>query len=98
MATSMKTWLRLSAGLAAGIMLWSGTALGQGKPAGCDKSSASEKVEGEVVSVEPDQGKLTLRAADGTTHVFQASKETIQDYKVGDRIKAKLRLAKDCSK
>ena len=98
MGTSMKTWLRLSAGLAAAILLWSGTALGQGKPAACDKAGAPEKVSGQVVSVEPDQGKLTLRAADGTTHVFQASKETIQGYKVGDRIEAKLRPAKDCSK
>jgi hypothetical protein len=98
MGDSMKTWLTLSAGLAAGIMLWSGTALGQGKPGGCDKTVAKEKVEGQVVSVEPDKGKLTMRDADGTTHVFEASKETIQEYKVGDRIKAKLRLSKDCSK
>ena len=94
----MKTWLRLSAGLAAAIMLWSGIALGQGTPTGCGKKGAPEKVEGEVVSVDPDQGKLTLRAADGTTHEFQASKETLQDYKVGDSVKAKLRLTKDCSK
>jgi hypothetical protein len=94
----MKTWLRLSAGLAAAIMLWSGIALGQGTPTECGKKGAPEKVEGQVVSVDPDQGKLTLRAPDGTTHEFQASKETLQDYKVGDRIKAKLRLSKDCSK
>lgn len=67
-------------------------------PGPASKAGAPEKVEGQVVSVDPDQGKLTLRGADGTTHVFQASKETIQDYKVGDRIKAKLRPAKDCSK
>jgi hypothetical protein len=94
----MKTWLRLSAGLAAAIMLWSGIALGQGTPTECGKKGAPEKVEGQVVSVDPDQGKLTLRAPDGTTHEFQASKETLQDYKVGDRVKAKLRLSKDCSK
>ena len=94
----MKTWLRLSAGLAAAIMLWSGIALGQGTPTECGKKGAPEKVEGQVVSVDPDQGKVTLRADDGTTHEFQASKETLQDYKVGDRIKAKLRLTKDCSK
>jgi hypothetical protein len=98
MGKSMKTWLRLSAGLAAGIMLWSGITVAQAKSAECDKTVAKEKVEGQVVSVEPDQGKLTLRGADGTTHVFQASKETIQEYKVGDRITAKLRLSKDCSK
>ena len=95
---SMKTWLRLSAGLAAAIMLWSGIALGQGTPTGCGKKGAPEKVEGEVVSIDADKGNLTLRAADGSTHEFEGSKETLQDYKVGDRIKAKLRLAKDCSK
>jgi hypothetical protein len=94
----MKTWLRLSAGLAAAIMLWSGIALGQGTPTECGKKGAPEKVEGQVVSVDPDQGKVTLRADDGTTHEFQASKETLQDYKVGDRIKAKLRLTKECPK
>ena len=94
----MKTWLRLSAGVAAAIMLWSGIALAQGTPTQCGKKGAPEKVEGEVISIDADKGKLTLRADDGTTHEFQASRETLQDYKVGDRIKAKLRLAKDCSK
>jgi len=92
----MKTWLRLSAGLAAAILLWSGTALGQGTPTECGKKGAPEKVEGQVVSVDPDKGKLTLRAADGSTHEFEASKETLQDYKVGDRVAAKLRLTKEC--
>jgi hypothetical protein len=94
----MKTWLRLSAGLAAAIMLWSGIALGQGTPIECGKKGAPEKVEGEVVSIDADKGKLTLRAADGSTHEFEASKETLQEYKIGDRVKAKLRLAKDCPK
>ena len=94
----MKRWIPLTAGLAAGLMLWSGTALGQGKPEGCGKAGAPEKVEGQVVKVDPDQGKVTMRAADGTTHEFQASKETLQDFKVGDQIKAKLRSAPNCPK
>lgn len=94
----MKTWLPLSAGLTAAIMLWSGIAVGQGTPTGCGKPGAPEKVDGQVVSVEPAQGKLTLLAADGTTHEFHASKETLQDYKIGDHIKAKLRLTKECPK
>ena len=94
----MKTWMRLSAGLAAGVMMWSGIALGQGKPEGCDKAGTPEKVEGQVVKVDPDQGKVTMRAADGTTHEFQASTETLQDFKVGDQIKAKLRSAPKCDK
>ena len=43
-----------------------------------------------------EQGKLTVRATDGTTHEFQASKETLQDFKAGDRIEAKLRTTPPC--
>ncbi len=94
----MKTWIRLSVGLTAAVMLWAGTALADSKPGGCNKAGTPEKVEGQVIKVDPDQGKMTVREADGTTHEFQASKETCQDYKVGDQIKAKLRPAPDCSK
>jgi hypothetical protein len=38
-----------------------------------------------------------VRGADGTTHEFQASKETLQDMKVGDKIAAKPRMD-DCKK
>jgi hypothetical protein len=38
-----------------------------------------------------------VRGADGTTHKFQASKETLQDMKVGDKIAAKPRMD-DCKK
>ncbi len=94
----MKTWIRLSVGFTAAVMLWSGIALAETKPGGCNKPGTPEKVEGQVVKIDPDQGKLTLRTADGTTHEFQGSKETLQDYKVGDQIKAKLRATPDCSK
>ncbi len=94
----MKTWIRLSIGFTAAVMLLSGTVLAANKPGDCGKAGAPEKVEGQVVKIDADQGKLTVRAADGTTHEFQGSKETLQDYKVGDQIKAKLRSAPDCSK
>jgi hypothetical protein len=45
-------------------------------------------IEGQVVKVDVAQGKVTVRGADGTTHEFQASKETLQDMKVGDKIAA----------
>jgi ribosomal protein S1 len=48
-------------------------------------------VEGEVVKIDKNQGRVTIRAADGTIHEFQASKETLQDLKVGDRTEARLR-------
>ena len=94
----MRTWPRLGAGLAVALVLWTGPALGQSKPA-CDsqgKVRTPEKVEGQVVSVDQAQGKVTVRQSDGTTHEFQASKETLQDLKAGDRIEAKLREAPKC--
>jgi len=93
----MKTWIRVSAGLAVGIMLWSGIVLAESKP-GCDKASRPEKVEGRVVKLDLDHGKVTVLESDGKTHVFEASKETLQDFKVGDTIKAKLRSDPNCSK
>jgi hypothetical protein len=34
---------------------------------------------------------VTIRTSDGKMHEFQASKETLQDLKEGDRIEARLR-------
>lgn len=94
----MKNWMRLMAGMAGGFMMWSGTALSQDKPADCNKAGRPENIEGQVVKVDMDQGKLAVRAPNGTTHEFQAGKETLQDYKVGDSIKAKLRPDPRCDK
>lgn len=94
----MHTWLRLSAGLAVGLMLWTGTALGQGRPA-CDqqgKMKTPERVEGEVTKIDVAQGRVTVRQSDGKVHEFQASTETLQDLKVGGRVEAKLREAPNC--
>ncbi len=94
----MGLWPRLVAGLAVVLMLWTGTALGQSKPA-CDpqgKVKTPENVGGQVVKVDQAQGKVTVRESDGTVHEFQVSKETLQDLKVGDRIEAKLREAPKC--
>lgn len=94
----MRTWLQLSAGVAVGLMLWTGTSLAQTRP-GCDqqgKMKTPERVEGEVTKLDPARGKITVRQADGTLHEFQASAETIQDLKVGGRVEAKLREAPNC--
>jgi hypothetical protein len=95
----MKTWLSASAVVIAGTMLWSGTALGQTstKP-GCEamKAGAPQKVEGQVVSVDANHGKVTVKTSDGKTHEFQASQESIRDFKVGDKIEAQLRGAANC--
>jgi hypothetical protein len=87
----MKNWTRMMAGVAGGLMLWSGIVLADTNPADCGKAGTPEYIEGQVTKIDPGQSKITMRAADGTVHEFQASKETLQDYKVGDTIKAKLR-------
>ncbi len=89
-----KMGMILLAGIALSVMLWTGAALGQGPAGKCP--GTPEKVEGQVVKIDMDQGKVVVRETDGTTHEFQASKETLQEYKVGSRIEAKLRSAPDC--
>jgi hypothetical protein len=95
----MHTWLRLAVGLVAtGLMLWTTTALGQARPA-CDPQAMAktrERVEGEVTKIDAAQGRVTVRESDGTVHEFMASKETLQDLKVGGRVEAKLREAPKC--
>lgn len=61
------------------------------KPQDCAKAGTPQQIEGKVVKVDPAQEKITVQGSDGTTHVMQASKDTIKDYKPGDKIKAKLR-------
>jgi hypothetical protein len=77
----------------AGSLMCSTLALGQPKPTDCPKA---EKVEGQVVKVDMDQGKLTLRGADGKMYEFTASKETLQDKKVGDRMEVTRRMPEGC--
>lgn len=87
----MKNRMCLIVSLASGLMLSGGAAFAQDPVP--EKASTPEMVEGEVTQVDMNQGKLTIRASDGTTHVFEASKETLEGYKVGDPVKAKLRTA-----
>ena len=87
---------RIATAVLAGLLLVSGAGhvQAQNKP-DCPKGVVD--IEGQVVKVDAAQGKVTVRGADGTTHEFQASKETLQDMKVGDKIAAKLR-SDDCKK
>lgn len=91
----MRRWLSITTAVAMASLLVSGVTLGQTKPGDC-KARAPEKVEGQVVKVDSAAGKVTVREKDGSTHEFQASKETLQDLKPGDRIEAKLREAPKC--
>lgn len=94
----MDRWKRLGAGVAASLVLLSGTASGENKPANCAKNAASpsERVEGQVAKVDPDQGTVTIRSSNGATYEFHASKETLQGYKVGDHIAAARRSDPNC--
>ena len=92
----MRPWRHMAAVVAATATLWNGAALAEVKLTNCDPVRYPPKVEGQVLKVDMNEGKVTLRTSDGTVHEFQASKETLQEFKVGDHIKAKLRNAPNC--
>jgi len=79
--------------LAVGALLWAGTAAAQPKPADCPKA---EKVQGQIVKVDADQGKITVQGTDGKTYEFTAPKETLQDKKVGDKLELSRRMPEGC--
>jgi hypothetical protein len=85
----------MAAAVVASAVLWSSGAYAQ-RPADCPKPGTADKVAGQVVKVDQGSGKVTVRGSDGATHEFQASKETLQDMKVGDKIEAKLRVPEKC--
>jgi Cu/Ag efflux protein CusF len=53
-------------------------------------------VEGKVARIDAASNKVAVTEANGKTHEFQASKETLQDLKVGDKIEANLRSVPAC--
>ena len=63
----------------------------KGKDAAASPSTAPARIDGEVVSVNPDAGTMTVRMPDGSTQEFRGNKDTLKDYKVGDKIEGKLR-------
>jgi ribosomal protein S1 len=93
----MTPYKAVAMGVVLAVPLWAGFAAGQSKPS-CDqmKAGAPQKVEGKVVRVDQAQGKVAMTESDGKTHEFQASKETLQDLKVGDNVEARLRELPKC--
>jgi hypothetical protein len=87
----MRTVSGLSAAFVAAALLWGGAAAGQTQQAPAPGKARPDRIEGQVIKLDPGKGKVTIRTNDGTTHEFQASPETMQDLKVGDRIEANLR-------
>jgi hypothetical protein len=55
------------------------------------KATAPEKIDGQVVKVDPGTGMITVRNSDGTTHEFKGDSQTLRDYKVGDHVQLTLR-------
>ena len=91
----MNRWLTLSSGFVAITLLSAGLAFAQQPKADC-KAATPEKVEGQVVRVDPRSDKVTIRDKSGAIHEFQANKETAKDLKPGDQIEARLREAPKC--
>jgi hypothetical protein len=99
----MKTFM-LTAAVVAAALLAGGPALAQDKPkANCQPSAsargnaagpkvkAPEKIDGQVVKVDPANGMITVRNKDGSTHEFKGDAETLKDYKAGDNVELTLR-------
>ena len=86
--------MKRSAGLAALALVM---ALGQGIVAAprvaTAAEQASEAVSGQVVKIDLDRGRVTVRGSDGKSYEFEASEETLKDMQVGDHIEAKRRPA-----
>jgi FtsZ-interacting cell division protein ZipA len=93
----MSRWLMIVGAFVIAAVLTSGLAFGQPK-ADCkdNRVQTPEKVEGQVVNVDQSAGKVTIRDTKGRTHEFQATRETLQEMKPGDRIEARLREAPKC--
>ncbi|MGB7816942.1 MAG: hypothetical protein WBL28_11405 [Methylotenera sp.] len=94
MNTKMNILKRLIATVTIGLTMVSGVVMAEDAAVSCAKEGTPEQLEGKVVKVDIDQEKITLRDTSGTVHEFNASKETLQEYKAGDTIKAKLRCEK----
>ena len=93
----MKRWIAISAGVVTMALLAGGPALAQQPQSKADcQAKTPQKVDGQVVSVDPNANKITVKDKSGTTHEFEATKETVQTMKPGDRIEATLRQAPKC--
>lgn len=86
--------MKRSVGLAALALVM---ALGQGIVAvprvATAAEQAAEAVSGQVVKIDLDRGRVTVRGSDGKSYEFEASEETLKDMQVGDHIEAKRRPA-----
>jgi len=77
---------------AAGIVLWSAAAVAQPET-DCPKR---EIVDGQIVNIDAEHGTLTVQSPEGRKFEFRASKETLADKKVGDKIELTRRAPEGC--
>ena len=80
----MTRYTAIAASIVLAVPLWTGFAAAQSKPA-CDqmKANAPQTVEGKVARIDAASNKVAVTEANGKTHEFQASKETLQDRQGG---------------
>ena len=84
-------WLSVSMAALVSVTVASSLALGQAKP-----DCTPHKVEGRIVKVDMNGGKLTLQEANGNTVELQAPMDVLHDKKVGDRLEINKRLPDGC--
>ena len=98
----MKTGLRIVAAALAVVILtapvvWAGDDKAkkaqdkQSQPAASPSTAAPDRIEGEVIAIDHNAGTMTVRLSDGSTQEFRGNKETLKDYKVGDRLEGRKR-------
>jgi Cu/Ag efflux protein CusF len=56
-----------------------------------EPSNSAETVSGKVTKIDPEKNRVTVHSSDGSIHEFEASKETLDELEVGDKIQAKRR-------
>ena len=86
----MTRWTALTAAAVTATALWWTPTAAQAPPK-CDPARAPQQVSGQVVKLDIQKERVSIRGADGVTHEFAASKETLAEMKVGDKVEAKLR-------
>ena len=91
----MKRWLVLS-GVLTTTFLATGLAFGQPKADCKDRAQTPDKVEGQVVAVDQNAGRVTIRDKSGATHEFQANRDTLKDMKTATRSKRSFGRRRKC--
>lgn len=76
--------------------VWPALAGAQAPAQRCDKSKTVDQLAGQIVKINPERNTITVQASDGTTHELEASREALPNFKIGDKIEAKLRTAPNC--